>query len=79
MITCLLIETKDKRRFFTLRKNYKNLIEYCKAFNAKMYTVKAKIEKIKVLDLSKLVPALCDKSYKCEKIDFEIIETKKIK
>lgn len=79
MVTCLLVETKDKRKFFTLRKNYKNLVEYCKTFNAKMYIVKAEIDKVKVLDLPKLVPALCDKTYKNEKVDFEILETKKIK
>jgi hypothetical protein len=75
---CLLLETSDKKKFFTLIGNHKQLKEYCRAFGAKMYVVKAEIEKSDVLDLAKLVPALCDKNYKCRKIDFEILENKKI-
>lgn len=75
---CLLLETNDKKKFFTLISNHKQLKEYCRAFSARMYIVKAEINKSEVLDLPKLVPALCDKNYKCRKIDFEILENKKI-
>ena len=78
-IKCLLLETSDKKRFFTLTKNYKQLIEYCKTFNAKMFVVKAEISRAQILELAKLVPALCDKNYKCKQIDFTVLETKKIK
>jgi len=70
---CLLIETTDKKRFFTLIKNKKLLKEYCKTFSAKMFVVKANMKKEQILDLSKLVPALCDKNYKDKNIDYEII------
>lgn len=71
---CLLIETSDKKRFFTLIKNQKQLKEYCRAFSAKMFIVKAQIEKKQILDISKLVPALCDKNYKSKKVEFEVVK-----
>lgn len=71
---CLLIETTDKKRYFTLIKNKKQLKEYCKAFGAKMLIVKAEIEKEQVLDLAKLVPALCDKNYINKNIEYEVIK-----
>ena len=70
-----MIQTKDDRKFLTHQKNYKYLIEYVKTFNAKIYTVKVDKDQ-QVLDLNKLVPALCDKNYKIKKINFEIIELK---
>ena len=76
---CLLLQTKDKKKFFTLIGNQKHLVEYCKAFGAKMFVVKAEIEKNKILDLQKLVPALCDKNHKGEDADYSVIETKRSK
>lgn len=73
-IKCLLIETKEKKRFFTLIKNAKMLKEYCKAFGAKMLLVKAEIKREQILDLSKLVPALCDKNYKNDDVDYKVIK-----
>jgi hypothetical protein len=75
---CLLLETSDKKRFFTLVSNHKQLKEYCRAFSAKMFVVKADINKTEVLDLAKLVPALCDKNYKGRRVEFKILEAKKI-
>lgn len=72
---CLMVETGDKKRFFTLVKNQKHLQEYCKAFGAKMHIVKAEIKRTEILDISKLVPALCDKNYKNKKIEFKIVKT----
>lgn len=75
MVTkCLLIETSDKKQYFTLIKNKKQLKEYCKAFRAKMLIVKAEIEKEQILDLEKLVPALCDKNYKNKNINYKVIK-----
>lgn len=73
-VKCLLIETTDKKRYFTLIKNKSQLKEYCKAFGAKMFVVKADIDKEQVLDLAKLVPALCDKNYKTKNIEYKIIK-----
>lgn len=73
-IKCLLIETTDKKQYFTLIKNKKQLKEYCRAFKAKMFIVKAEIKKEQVLDLPKLVPALCDKNYISKNIEYKIIK-----
>jgi hypothetical protein len=70
-IKCLLLETKDKRRFFTLVKNRKQLAECCRAFGAKMSVVKAEIKRKHILDVQKLVSALCDKNYQNEKVEFK--------
>lgn len=72
---CLLIKTKDKK-FLTYQKNYKHLLEYSKNFKAKMYVAKTK-SKDQILELNSLVVALCDKNYKSEDLEYEIIEEKK--
>lgn len=77
-LKCLMLETRDKKRFFTLLGNFKHLKEYCRAFGAKMFVVKAEMERKKVLDLKRLVPALCDKNHKNEKVVYKVIESKKI-
>lgn len=71
---CLMIETKDRKRFFTLIRNKIHLKEYCRTFGAKMAVVKAEIEKTHVLDLKGLVPALCDKNYKSKKVRFNVLK-----
>lgn len=71
---CLLIETKDKRKFFTHEKNFVQLIEFSKTFNAEISVVK--MEKGPLLDLEELAPAICDAGYKKQEINYEIIETK---
>lgn len=75
---CILIETKDNRKFLTYQKNYKHLLEYAKTFKAKIYVVEINKEQ-KILDLNKLVPALCDKNYQIKDLKFEIIENKSTK
>jgi diphthamide synthase (EF-2-diphthine--ammonia ligase) len=72
-IKCLLIQTVENK-YFTQIKNRNLLKEYCRAFGAKMFIVKAEIEKKQVLDLSKLVPALCDKNYKNKNIEYKVIK-----
>ena len=73
---CLMLETKDNRKFFTHSKNFKQLVEFSKNFGVKMFLVKTDINKTNILELSKLAPALCNKSYKPKVLNFEIIETK---
>lgn len=75
---CLLIQTKDNRKFLTHSKNYKHLLEYIKTFKAKAFLVKIDNAQ-KILDLNKLVSALCDKNYKIKNLNFEILEVKKDK
>lgn len=73
---CLMIQTKDNRKLLTYQKNYKHLLEYIKTFNTKIYLVKVSKEQ-KILDLNKLVYALCDKNYKIKNIKFEVLEEKR--
>jgi hypothetical protein len=72
---CLMIQTKDNRKLLTHQKNYKHLLEYIKTFKAKVFIVKIDKEQ-KILDLNKLVSALCDKNYKINNLNFEILESK---
>jgi GTPase SAR1 family protein len=71
---CLLIETKDRRKFFTHEKNFINLIEFSKTFNAKVSVVK--LEEGPVLELEQLAPAICDPAYKKPKVQYELVEKK---
>ena len=72
-MNCLLIETKG-RKFFTHEKNFVQLIEFSKAFNATISLVK--LEEGPVLDLEQLAPAICDPSYEKPTADYQLIETK---
>lgn len=74
LMKCLLIETKDKRKFFTHEKNFFQLIEFSKTFKAEISTVK--LEEGVVLELEELAPALCDPNHKKSKSQYEIIEKK---
>lgn len=71
---CLLIETKDKRKFFTHEKNFVQLIEFSKAFNAQISTVK--LEEGTILELEELAPAICDPTYKKTDVQYKLLETK---
>jgi hypothetical protein len=73
-----MIQTKDNRKLFTHQKNYKHLLEYIKTFKAKVFIVNTDSDQ-KILDLNKLVPALCDKNYNIKNLNFEILEIKKDK
>jgi hypothetical protein len=72
-----MIQTNDNRKLLTHQKNYKHLLEYIKTFKAKTFVVKvASEEKQKILDLNKLVSALCDKNFNIKNINVEILEKK---
>jgi hypothetical protein len=77
-IKCLMLETADKKKFFTLVGNYKQLLEYCRAFKAKMFVVRADIKKSQVMSIPKLVAALCDKTNEGQKAEYKMIERKKV-
>lgn len=71
---CLLVTTKDKRKFFTPVKNLPQLIEFSKTFGAEVSIVKTKDAPI--LDLIELAPAICDPNHVAPENEFEIIERK---
>lgn len=58
---CLLLKTKDNKKFLTHEKNLPSLIEFAKTFRAEIY--KVEVEKQKVLELKALVDAICDQEY----------------
>jgi len=75
---CLMIETSEKKRYFAALGAGRHLKEYCRALKAKMFVVKAETPKKNIMSLPKLVVALCDVNHQSDKIDFKILETKKI-
>jgi hypothetical protein len=71
---CLLIKTKDNRKFLTHEKNLNSLIEFSKTFGAEIFTVPMTPD-LSMLELKDLVAALCNPQYvNCE----EFSEAKKI-
>lgn len=70
---CLMIETRDRRKFFTHQKNYPQLIEFSRTFDCEISVVKVK--EAEVLNLVQLAPAICTGT-SVKKPDFEIIEVK---
>ncbi len=70
---CLMIKTKDKRKFFTHEKNYVQLIEFSKVFDAEVSVVKVK--EAEILDLPDLAPAICTSNCQ-EPVDYQILEIK---
>lgn len=78
-VKCLMLETSDKKRFFTMVGNHKQLVEYCRAFGAKMFVVRAEIKKTQVMNIPRLVVALCDKSHESPKAEYKVLERKKVK
>ena len=71
---CLLIETKDKKRFVTHEKYLHQLIEFSKTFGATISVVDA--EGVTPLVIEDLVPAICDQNYKTQHFKYKILETK---
>ena len=57
---CVLITTKDNKKFLVHKKHYKKLSKFIKTFNAECRLIKSKN---KILELNELVPAICDKDY----------------
>jgi hypothetical protein len=74
-IKCLMIETPDKKRLFTSVGSRRQLAECCRAFNAKLYTVKASIKRSQLMTVPKLVVALCEKTNKKDETEFEVLDS----
>ena len=55
---CLMLKTRDNRKYFTHEKNYDYLIEFSRTFGAEVSVVE--VEEAEVLDLEELAPAICD-------------------
>lgn len=72
---CLMIKTKDRRKFFTHEKNYVQLLEFSKLFKAEVSVVAVK--EAEVLDLEQLAPAMCDATYiQSQPVEMKILEIK---
>lgn len=71
-----MLETPEKKRFFTLIGNRKQLEECCRAFGTKMFVVRAEINKSQVMSITKIVAALCDKGDEGQKADYKVLEKK---
>jgi hypothetical protein len=73
MKQCLMIETKDRKKFFTHEKNFPQLIEFSKTFNAEISKVQIPSE-AEVLELEDLARALCEK--KSQRLQYKVLELK---
>lgn len=73
MKKCLMIETPDKKKFFTAQKNYNKLLEFANSFNCEISTVQ--LEEGEILDLIPLANAISSKE-KSERAKYEILEKK---
>ena len=71
---CLMIEMRDRRRFFTHEKNINQLIEFSKHFKARISLVEMKGGEL--LSLERLAPALCDTQSQRSRAECEVIEVK---
>jgi hypothetical protein len=72
---CLMITTKDQRKFFTHEKNYLQLLEFSKLFSAEVSIVNVK--EAEVLDLAQLAPAFCNANYiPKHRPDYKVLEVK---
>jgi hypothetical protein len=60
MSECLLIRTKDNRKFLTYEKHLPSIIEFAKTFGAEIYQVEAVG---KLMELKSLANAICDPQY----------------
>ena len=67
---CLLIETSDKKKYFTYAANYNEIKTFAKAFNYKIFSVV--LEKGEILNLEDLATALTSKTH-CNDSKFTII------
>jgi len=69
---CLMIETPEKNKFFTFKKNYSEILDFANSFNCEISSVK--LEEGEILDLIPLAEAItCKMTAKNTK--FELIET----
>jgi hypothetical protein len=67
-----MLETSDKRRFFTSLGMRKALKECCRAFGAKTHVVRAELKRSELMTVQKLASALCDKGHRSRDTKFEL-------
>lgn len=61
----LMIQTPNKRKYFTQATNLPKLLEFAKTFGAELSLVEA--SDIELIDFENLAPTLCDESYRTPK------------
>lgn len=72
---CLMLKTKDKRKFYTHEENLDKLIEFSKMFKAEISIVS--VREAEILDLTALAPAICDASFnQPQPAEVNVIEVK---
>jgi len=69
---CILLETKDKRKFFTYEKNLDSIQSFIQIFEVDVK--KVKLKKGKILEIKDLIDCICNISNKKEELEYEIIE-----
>lgn len=72
-----MIETKDKRRFFTSKDNFLQLNEFIKVFKPSVFLVD--VQKGDILKIEELAKLLCDTEYKKnDEILYEVLKEVKV-
>jgi len=71
---CIMVETSDGRKFFTLESNYQDLLEFAKACNSKLVLVEVADDSV-LLQLEDLARKISD-GVKVETPSYELVETK---
>jgi hypothetical protein len=71
---CLMIETPDKKKFFTFEKNYTEILDFANSFNCEISTVK--LEEGQILDLVPLAKAITCKET-AQRAKFQLLKTMK--
>lgn len=62
-VRCIMLKTKDGRKFLTSEKNLESLVEFAKTFSAELYVVES--DK-KPMELKSLASAICDQDFKSQ-------------
>lgn len=62
----LMIQMKDKRKYYTEPSNLPMLVEFAKTFGAELTLVES--PGVDTMDLERLAPALCDDAYKSPRL-----------
>lgn len=62
MKTCLLVKTKDNRKFLTDKSNLSHLEEFANTFRPEILLVKTQ-DQAEILEIKELAPAFCDSTY----------------
>ena len=69
-----MLETSDKKRFFTSLGSREQLAEYCRAFGARTLVVRADLKRSQLMTIPGIVSALCSRDRDDKKIDYEEVK-----